>query len=118
MNALRVDAVKNGDVDLVPQFAVIDHASSGDNTIVSAVSGKRILVLALHLVAAGAVNVRFESGAGGTALTGVMTCAAAGDDITLPYSPVGWFKTAASALLNLELSGAVSVDGVLVYAEV
>jgi hypothetical protein len=36
----------------------------------------------------------------------------------LPFNPVGWFETAANTLLNLELSGAVSVDGSLVYIEV
>ena len=33
-------------------------------------------------------------------------------------SPVGHFETASNTLLNLELSGAVSVDGSLVYVEV
>ena len=36
----------------------------------------------------------------------------------LPFSAAGWFETAKSALLNLELSAAVSVDGSLVYIEV
>lgn len=99
------------------KFAVIDNATSGDNTIVAAVTGKKIRVLAYLMVAAGAVNTRFESGAGGTALTGQMNWAtntgAMGN-----YSPVGHFETAAGALLNLELSGAVSVDGYMVYQEI
>lgn len=98
-------------------FAAIDAASSGDNTIVAAVTGKKIRVHAVFLVAAGAVNVRFESGASGTALTGQMNCAANGGFV-LPYNPVGWFETAAATLLNLELSGATSVDGCIVYSEV
>ncbi|MGH2359755.1 MAG: hypothetical protein ACRDGM_04325 [bacterium] len=97
--------------------AVIDHASSGDNTIVAAVANKKIRVLAVLLVAAGAVTVRFESGASGTALTGQMTMAANGGFV-MPFNPAGWFETAASVLLNLELGGAVSVDGVLLYEEV
>lgn len=97
--------------------AVIDHASSGDNTVVAAVAGYRIRVTSLFLVAAGAVTVRFESAAGGTALTGVMTVAANGI-LVLPYNPDGWFQTVAGELLNLELGGAVSVDGALTYEEV
>lgn len=97
--------------------AVIDHASSGDNTLVAAVTGKHIRVHSLFLVAAGAVTVRFESGASGTALTGQMTMAANGV-LVLPFNPAGWFETAASQLLNLELGGAVSVDGVLNYSTV
>lgn len=102
--------------------AVIDHATSGDNTIVSAVGGKKIRVLSLMLVASASVTVRFESGASGTALTGQMVLQADGTTKTngilvLPDNSRGWFETAASALLNLELSGNVSVDGVVVYVE-
>jgi len=103
------------DPGIVPAArAVIDHATSGDNTVVAAVSGKRIIVTSLFLVAAGAVNVRFESGASGTALTGQMNFAANGG-IALPHNEEGWFETAAGSLLNLELSGATSVDGALTY---
>lgn len=98
----------------VTNYAVIDAASSGDNTLVAAVTGKRIRVTSLYLVAAGAVTIRFESGAGGTALSGQMTMAANGV-LVLPYNQFGWFTTAASALLNMELGGAVSVDGSLTY---
>lgn len=97
--------------------AIIDAATSGDNTIVAAVTEKKIRVVNLFVVAAGAVTVRFESGAGGTALTGQMSLAANGGFV-LPDSEVGWFETAAGSLLNLELSAAVSVDGCLTYVEV
>jgi hypothetical protein len=40
-----------------------------------------------------------------------------GQTVTLPFNPVGWFETSAATLLNLELGGAQSVDGVLVYIE-
>lgn len=97
------------------QRAAVSASGSGDNTLVAAVTGKKIRVLSLVLSAAGAVNVRLESGAGGTALTGVMVMAAAGDQIVLPFNPLGWVETAAAALLNLELSGAVAVTGVVNY---
>lgn len=99
------------------KYAVIDAATLGDNTIVAAVTGKKIRVLAFFLVASGAVTVRFESGAGGTALTGQMVLAANGA-LALPFNPEGWFETAAAALLNLELSAATSVDGAVVFQEV
>lgn len=100
--------------DTPQRYAVIDHASNGDNTVITAVTGQKIRVLALFLLSAGTTTVRFESGAGGTALTGQMSLTAQ-SGFSLPYNPVGWFETAASALLNLELSAAVSVDGCLVY---
>ena len=114
---LATDAIQNGTTALTPKFAIIDAASSGDNTLVAAVSSKKIRVLSLFLVASAAVTVRVESGAGGTALTGQMQLAANGGFV-LPFNPVGWFETAATTLLNLELSGAISVDGSLVYVEV
>lgn len=98
--------------------AVIDAATSGDNTLVAAVTGKKIRVLSCILVMTGtAITIRFESGASGTALTGQMQ-PTQGGGFVLPFNPVGWFETAASTLLNLELGGAQSADGVLVYTEV
>lgn len=99
------------------QRAVIDVATLGDNTLVAAVAGKKIRVTSLFLVAAAANTLRFESGAGGAALTGQMVMAANGV-LSLPHNPAGWFETAAGALLNLELSAAASVDGALSYVEV
>jgi hypothetical protein len=96
-------------------FAKIDAASSGDNTLVAAVTGKRIRVLGMVIIAAGSVTIRLESGASGTALSGQMALVV-NSGFTLPMSDVGWCETSAGALLNLELSAAVSVDGVLVYA--
>jgi hypothetical protein len=98
--------------------AAIDAASSGNNTLVAAVTGKKIRVLAAFLTMTGtAVTIRFEDGADGTALTGQMG-PAAGQTIVLPFNPVGWFETSAATLLNLELGGSQSVDGSLVYVEV
>jgi hypothetical protein len=99
------------------KYAVIDAATSGDNTIVAAVTGKRICVVAGFWNAAAAVTVRFESAASGTALTGQMQHAANGGFV-LPFNEAGWFETVAGELLNLELSGAVSVDGALTYVEI
>jgi len=100
------------------KYAVIDAASSGDNTIVAAVGvGVKVRVLAAFMVAAGDVTARFESGAAGTALTGQMSLTT-NSGFVLPFCPGGWFETADNTLLNLELSGATSVDGSLVYVEI
>lgn len=112
----RSGTVYESDVSLAVKYASIDVSSSGDNTLVSSVSGKKIRVLSCFLVAAGTVNVRFESGAGGTALTGQMNLIA-NTGFVLPHNVHGWFQTADTTLLNLELSAAVSVDGSLTYIE-
>jgi hypothetical protein len=108
MMAKYEDAVK---------YAVIDAASSGDNELIAAKSGVKFRVLNAFLVAAGAVNTRFESGAGGTALTGQMNLTT-NSGFALPYAENGWFETAVGESLNLELSDAVSVDGSLAYVEI
>jgi hypothetical protein len=113
----ETNTVYDGTTALTPKFAAIDAASSGDNTLVAAVNPKKIRVLAAFLVSAGTVNVRFESGAGGSALTGQMNLIA-NTGFVLPFNPAGWFETASNTLLNLELSAGVSVDGALTYVEV
>lgn len=95
-------------------YAVIDDASSGDNTLIAAVASRKIRVLAYTIISGGTVTARFESGAAGTALSGQMSLVAQ-TPIVAPFNPAGHFETAANALLNLELGGAVSVDGHLTY---
>lgn len=110
----ETSTVYNGTTAVTPVFAAISGSTSGDNTLVAADSTKKIRVFALSIVAASAVNVRFESAAGGTALTGVMSFAANGGYV-LPFNPAGWFETAANQLLNMELGGNVQVSGHLTY---
>ena len=93
---------------------VVSGATSGNNTLLAAVSGSKIRVLSYVLVAAGSVTARFESAAGGTALTGVMSLIA-GVPLVVNLEREGHFETAVSALLNMELSGAVQVSGHLTY---
>jgi hypothetical protein len=115
-----------GDVDVLSfasgktiKRAVISGATSGDNTIVAAVVDKKIKVLSVFLVAITAVTVRFESGAAGTALTGVMSIGATGGFVLPPPSdPTNhWFETGVNTLLNMELGGAVQVSGAITYYE-
>ena len=97
--------------------AVVSGATGGNNTLVAAVSGKKIKVLELMLVVAGAVNIQLESGVGGAYITGLMTTNAAADQIYMPMSRPGYhhIETAQGTLLNMELSGAVQVSGWIVY---
>lgn len=110
-----------GNIYSGPHRAAISAASSGDNTLVAAAGahpdsllGLKIKVTSVVLMAASSVNVRFEDGAGGTALSGVMTLNTA-PGIICGYNPDGWFITSGNTLLNLELSGAVQVSGFLTY---
>lgn len=95
-------------------YAVIDDATSGNNTIIAAVASRKIRVLAYTLIAAGTVNARWEDGAGGTALSGQMNLVA-NSGASPPFNPGGHFETGVNTLLNLELSAGISVDGHLTY---
>ena len=99
------------------KYAIVDEATSGNNTLVAAVSGKKILLLSCMMIAAGSVNIRFEDGAGGTALSGQMNVTT-NSGFTAPFNPGGWCVTSVNTLLNLELSAAISVDGFLSYVEI
>ena len=108
----------NNDNVLV-KYAVIDAHLTGDTTLVAAVAGKKIRVISMFYLAAATVSVRFESGTGGTSLTGNLQHTAQ-TGVVLNYNEDGWFETAAGALLNLELTGGgvIAVDGALSYIEV
>lgn len=114
---LATDLIQNGNTVLTPKFVTIAASSSGNNTLIAAVAGKKIRVLSYTLVAASSVTATFQNGASGTAISGIMSFAANGG-VSVPFSPVGHFETSISTLLNLSLSGAVSVAGHLCYVEV
>lgn len=99
---------------MAAQYAPIAVSSSGNNTIVAAVTGKRIRVLAYTLIANGTVNAKFQSGAGGTDITGLKYLVA-NSGLVCQQGQDGWMQTAPGELLNLNLSGAVAVGGELVY---
>ena len=111
------DEYYSGATALTVKWATVAASTSGNNTIVAAVSGKKIRVLQAELVANGTVNVKWQSGASGTDKTG-LAYMVVNSGYVLPYSPIGWFETAASTLLNLNLSAAIAVGGVIAYVEV
>jgi hypothetical protein len=115
--SLNTKSMVNGATTVTPKFAAIAASTSGNNTLVASVSGKKIRVLAYSFIANGTVNAKFQSGASGTDLTGLKYCVANGG-IVAPFNPLGWFETAATTLLNLNLSAAIAVGGELVYVEI
>jgi len=116
-SAIDSSAMSAAGAALTPKFAAIAASSSGNNTLVAAVTSNKIRVLALYLVSAGTTTVKFQSAAGGTDLTGA-SALVANTGFVLPYNPVGWFQTVSGELLNLVLSGAISVAGGLTYVEI
>src|SRR5881396_1400403 len=96
------------------QFAPISSAA-GDATLVAAqAAGVRIRVLGFALAAAAPAVVTFQSGTGGTALTGAMNLAA-GVPLWVEQSAFGILQTAVATLLNLHQTGTVQLSGWLVW---
>lgn len=106
--------IKNGTTDLTPKFAAISSTGNGDT--LALVASKKIRVLSMFLVVAGATTVKFQTG-GVTDLTGAMSFGANGG-ISLPFNPVGWFETTAGAKLNHVLGSSVGIAGGFTYIEV
>jgi hypothetical protein len=119
---LTTDLLYNGSTALTPKFAAIAAATSGDNTLVAAVSGKKIRVLALAIIAGAAGNIYFTSAAGGTVIFGGSTNKiqlAANGGFVLPFNPVGWMENSSTnQLLNMNASSTGPFSGGLVYVEV
>lgn len=112
----EVTSVAQDTIRIPVKHAVIDVTSSGNNVVVAAVPGKRILVMAYNYVSNGAVNVHWRSAS--TPISGPMYMDAASKGKVCPYNPKGWCRTAVGEALNLNLSAAVAVGGEITYAEI
>lgn len=100
-------------VSSVPSTDVLKafvDATSGTTTIVSAVTGKRILVLSAHVMVETACAVKFVTGSS-TAIS-AQTYVAANGGFVLSTNPDGWFSTVAgqALLINQSTSSKVSVN--------
>ena len=96
--------------------ALLSAASSGDNTLVAAVTGKQIIVMSMVIVL-GAAETTLIFKSGGTALTGSMVFVD-NSGPNLGYSPMGHLETSEGEALVLNLSGANTTGGFLTYIEI
>lgn len=115
----------DGSTALVPLFATIDTATSGDNTIVAADTDEKYRILAISLYAVGtAVNVYLKLGSTeklGSATRPIIldvTGATGPAGFVQGFCPVGWFEGADNEAIVLNLSAAQGVVGNIVYAKV
>lgn len=95
------------------------NASQTDSSVVAAVAGKRINVLAVYCVAGGtATNLTFNSkGSGaGTAISPLLANGANGGAV-LSFNEKGWFTTNSGEALTVT-TGAGSATGIGVVYEV
>lgn len=116
LNVLRgiLSALQGANANSSAAYAPVSASGAGATTIVAGVAGKSIRVLALQLIGAGAVGVKWQSLESTTDLTG-LEAIAQNSGYVLPYNPVGWFQTNQGEGLDINLSGAVAVGGSLTY---
>ena len=105
-------------------YAPISASTTGNNTVVDAVAGRKIRVLSAAIFASADLTAKFKSGTAGADLTGAVPLNAltttallsgATGGVVLPYSPAGWCETASGDLLNLVLGGTGDAFGCVVY---
>lgn len=92
--------------DLQVQYSFITPASIGTFTVVAAQPGQRICVLQCCVITGGANNVKFQSG-GTTDISALFPLAQNGGFV-LPYTQVGWMRTAIGESLDFVMTGAAS----------
>jgi len=112
---LATDLIMNGATSLTPKFAKIELSSTG--TVVAAVSSKKIRVLGFFFVAAGTVNVNFQSHTTTATKTG-LSYLVANSGVSSGFFPIGLFETVAGEALDIALSAGIAVGGQVVYVEV
>lgn len=111
----ETNTIFDGTTPLTPKFAAITASASGDTSIVSAVTGKKIRVMRWSVSSSGTVNIKWRNGT--TDITGLYYMVA-NATVGGGYCPVGHFETSSNSALQVNLSGATAVGGVLTYIEV
>lgn len=98
--------------------AVVSASTQGDNSLVAAVPGKRIVVISGFFAASGGANtLTFESGTDTGEVTGALDIIDNGN-LFLPEAVYGHFETAKGEALNLQLTAATAVGGWINYITV
>ena len=102
---------------LTPKFTYRNTGQSvTDDTVIAAVTGKKLRVLALAVVCGSpASSVLFQSGTANDK-TPTLTPGANGGFV-LPFNPVGWFETNAGEALTLTTGAGSQTGTIVVYVE-
>lgn len=95
-----------------PNYLKIQNAATA--TLVALAVNQRIIVLDFSLSFSGTTNIKFQSHAAPTDITGLYYGVA--NTVVAPgYSPIGHFTTLAGEALDINNSASVAVGGYLTY---
>ena len=109
------DTLNSSGVPVTPQFATISLTATG--TVVAAVAGKRVRVLAYLVVCTAPNAITWQTSTGNVPLSGSMSFGTSGG-VSAPFSQVGHFQTVSGDSLSLLLGSATQVSGHLTYVMV
>lgn len=118
---LDSDYILTADTAVAPAVAFANvSASQTDSSIVSGVTGKKLRVLAVALLAGGtATNITFNTkpSGSGTAISMQFQNGANGGAV-LPFNPVGWFQTSSGDGLTVTTGSGATTGVHVVYMQV
>jgi hypothetical protein len=95
--------------------AFSNPAASGDNVVVAAVAGKKVLIIEYDLIANGAVNAFFKDGSSAISSTKYLV---ANTGIARPSRRILFGNAAVNTAININLSAAIAVGVQVWYIEV
>ncbi|MEE8234319.1 MAG: hypothetical protein V3R41_06540 [Gammaproteobacteria bacterium] len=109
------DLVDKG-TPILPNFPAFSFSSTGDNTIVAAVPGKRIKVVQIMMTADAQATVKFTDGAGGSVLCGPQSMVE-GVPLVFPFCSLGWMITSVNTAFVVNFSDATNIGGCVCHLE-
>lgn len=117
---LQSNILYNGTTQMTPKFEIINVTSTGDSTIKTGVTGKKIRVLSYVVTGDLAGTFRWESPAG-TPISGLMVLGAVANGpsaISSGFNPLGHFETTSGGALSVEMATSDDLQGHFTYVEV
>ncbi len=116
-NVLQVSGAGGSTVgQLITKRVALELAGSGNNTVIAAVSAKKLRVFAYSLQAHGTVSSKLTDGAAGAQKTPLWKFQDR-EGVTEPNNGTMLFEGSANTALILNLSGAVTVSIAVTYTE-
>jgi len=97
-------------------YAGFTHGAGTAKAVKAAKTGYRVNLLGLYLTAASAVNITIEDTAG-TNLSEILQFTASNLHISMPFTGQPWAASTDDLGLQILLSGAVVVAGIVIYEQ-
>lgn len=118
----NINTVYDGTTALTPKYANISVNAAAATDLIASVAAKKLRILAMSVIAEATAGFYLQDAGGdsnnlmGDSTNPVEVAPRGG--FVLPYNPVGWTETSASAAFQIVPNVATSIAGMIVYVEV